>query len=43
MIAYRPEGPSFSQEIAQAYRIAESIRAVGVPVVMGGLHVTDCR
>jgi radical SAM superfamily enzyme YgiQ (UPF0313 family) len=27
--------------IAKAYRIADAIRATGVPVVMGGPHVTE--
>jgi len=27
--------------IAKAYRMADAIRAVGVPVVMGGPHVTE--
>ncbi len=32
---------AMTRMIAKAYRIADSIRAVGVPVVMGGPHVTE--
>ena len=27
--------------IARAYKFAEAVRAIGVPVVMGGPHVTE--
>jgi hypothetical protein len=27
--------------VARAYRMADAIRATGVPVVMGGPHVTE--
>jgi len=27
--------------IAKAYRVADAIRAAGIPVVMGGPHVTE--
>lgn len=33
---------TFSAQVNEAYRLADCYRAVGVPVVMGGLHVT-CR
>ena len=32
---------AMTQMIAKAYRIADAIRATGVPVVMGGPHVTE--
>src|SRR6202158_4035562 len=32
---------AMTRMIAKAYRLADSIRAVGVPVVMGGPHVTE--
>jgi radical SAM superfamily enzyme YgiQ (UPF0313 family) len=32
---------SMTRMIAKAYRMADAIRAVGVPVVMGGPHVTE--
>ena len=32
---------AMSRMIAKAYRMADAIRAVGVPVVMGGPHVTE--
>jgi radical SAM superfamily enzyme YgiQ (UPF0313 family) len=32
---------AMTRMIAKAYRIADAIRAVGVPVVMGGPHVTE--
>lgn len=32
---------AMTRMIAKAYRVADSIRAVGVPVVMGGPHVTE--
>ena len=28
--------------VAKAYRVADAVRAAGVPVVMGGPHVTEC-
>src|SRR4026209_2035857 len=28
--------------IARAYRFADALRAAGIPVVMGGPHVTEC-
>ena len=31
---------AMTRMIAKAYRMADAIRAVGVPVVMGGPHVT---
>ena len=31
---------SFTAQIAEAYELADRYRAVGVPVVLGGLHVT---
>jgi radical SAM superfamily enzyme YgiQ (UPF0313 family) len=33
---------AMTRMIAKAYRIADAIRAAGVPVVMGGPHVTEC-
>ena len=32
---------SMTRMIARAYRVADSIRRIGVPVVMGGPHVTE--
>src|SRR6185295_2105737 len=32
---------SMTRMIAKAYRVADAIRAVGVPVVMGGPHVSE--
>jgi radical SAM superfamily enzyme YgiQ (UPF0313 family) len=32
---------SMTRMISKAYRVADAIRAVGVPVVMGGPHVTE--
>lgn len=32
---------AMTRMIAKAYRMAEAIRAIGVPVVMGGPHVTE--
>src|SRR5437764_9002641 len=32
---------AMTRMIAKAYRMADAIRATGVPVVMGGPHVTD--
>ena len=32
---------AMTRMVAKAYRIADAIRAVGVPVVMGGPHVTE--
>lgn len=33
---------SLSAQVKQAYRLAERYAALGVPVVMGGLHVSSC-
>src|SRR5437773_10796462 len=33
---------SMTRMVAKAYRVADAIRAAGVPVVMGGPHVTEC-
>src|SRR6266550_1175117 len=33
---------AMTRMIAKAYRIADAIRAAGVPVAMGGPHVTEC-
>jgi radical SAM superfamily enzyme YgiQ (UPF0313 family) len=33
---------AMTRMIAKAYRVADAIRAAGVPVVMGGPHVTEC-
>src|SRR5882672_5465665 len=33
---------AMTRMIQKAYRMADAIRAVGVPVVMGGPHVTEC-
>ena len=32
---------AMTRMIAKAYRMADAIRAAGVPVVMGGPHVTE--
>src|SRR5207253_8388692 len=32
---------AMTRMIARAYRVADAIRATGVPVVMGGPHVTE--
>src|SRR5438093_5845544 len=32
---------AMTRMVAKAYRMADAIRAVGVPVVMGGPHVTE--
>src|SRR5213079_1241595 len=32
---------SMTRMVAKAYRVADAIRAAGVPVVMGGPHVTE--
>src|SRR4029450_12662131 len=32
---------AMTRMIARAYRMADAIRAIGVPVVMGGPHVTE--
>ncbi|MEJ7713526.1 MAG: cobalamin-dependent protein [Pyrinomonadaceae bacterium] len=33
---------SMTRMVARAYRVATALRAAGVPVVMGGPHVTEC-
>ncbi|HEY9284589.1 MAG TPA: radical SAM protein [Pyrinomonadaceae bacterium] len=33
---------AMTRMIARAYRMADAVRAAGVPVVMGGPHVTEC-
>ena len=33
---------AMTRMIAKAYRVADAIRGAGVPVVMGGPHVTEC-
>src|SRR5215210_5289517 len=33
---------AMTRMIAKAYRVADAIRQAGVPVVMGGPHVTEC-
>ncbi|MBA3320621.1 MAG: cobalamin B12-binding domain-containing protein, partial [Pyrinomonadaceae bacterium] len=33
---------AMTRMVAKAYRMADAIRASGVPVVMGGPHVTEC-
>jgi radical SAM superfamily enzyme YgiQ (UPF0313 family) len=33
---------AMTRMVARAYRVADAIRAAGVPVVMGGPHVTEC-
>src|SRR5271167_2206990 len=32
---------AMTRMIAKAYRMADAVRTVGIPVVMGGLHVTE--
>ena len=32
---------AMTRMVAEAYRVADAIRAAGVPVVMGGPHVTE--
>ena len=33
---------AMTRMIAKAYRVADAVRAAGIPVVMGGPHVTEC-
>jgi radical SAM superfamily enzyme YgiQ (UPF0313 family) len=33
---------AMTRMVARAYRVADALRAAGVPVVMGGPHVTEC-
>ncbi|MGH9947014.1 MAG: B12-binding domain-containing radical SAM protein [Pyrinomonadaceae bacterium] len=33
---------SMTRMVARAYQVADAIRAAGIPVVMGGPHVTEC-
>ncbi|MDQ3802897.1 MAG: B12-binding domain-containing radical SAM protein, partial [Acidobacteriota bacterium] len=33
---------AMTRMVARAYRVADAVRAAGVPVVMGGPHVTEC-
>src|SRR5215210_6312737 len=33
---------AMTRMIAKAYRVADAIRGAGVPVAMGGPHVTEC-
>src|SRR5438477_8819546 len=33
---------AMTRMIAKAYRVADAIRAAGVPVAMGGPHATEC-
>src|ERR671921_1595498 len=33
---------AMTRMVAKAYRVADALRASGVPVVMGGPHVTEC-
>ena len=33
---------SMTRMVARAYLVADSLRAAGIPVVMGGPHVTEC-
>jgi radical SAM superfamily enzyme YgiQ (UPF0313 family) len=33
---------SMTRMIARAYRVADALREAGIPVVMGGPHVTEC-
>jgi radical SAM superfamily enzyme YgiQ (UPF0313 family) len=33
---------AMTRMIAKAYRVADALRAAGLPVVMGGPHVTEC-
>jgi len=34
---------AMTRMIAKAYRMADAVRAAGVPVVMGGPHLQNCR
>ena len=33
---------AMTRMVAKAYRVADALRAAGIPVVMGGPHVTEC-
>jgi radical SAM superfamily enzyme YgiQ (UPF0313 family) len=33
---------AMTRMIAKAYRVADALRAAGIPVVMGGPHITEC-
>ncbi len=33
---------AMTRMVARAYKVADAIRAAGIPVVMGGPHVTEC-
>jgi radical SAM superfamily enzyme YgiQ (UPF0313 family) len=33
---------AMTRMVARAYRVADALRAAGIPVVMGGPHVTEC-
>lgn len=33
---------SMTRMVARAYRVADALRGAGIPVVMGGPHVTEC-
>ncbi|HWC96509.1 MAG TPA: radical SAM protein [Candidatus Sulfopaludibacter sp.] len=33
---------AMTRMIAKAYRVADAVRAAGIPVVMGGPHITEC-
>ena len=33
---------SMTRMVARAYLVADAVRAAGIPVVMGGPHVTEC-
>ena len=33
---------AMTRMIARAYLVADAVRAAGIPVVMGGPHVTEC-
>src|SRR6476659_4721418 len=33
---------AMTRMIQKAYRVADAVRAAGIPVVMGGPHVTEC-
>ena len=33
---------AMTRMVARAYRFADALRAAGIPVVMGGPHVTEC-
>src|SRR5712664_1066835 len=33
---------AMTRMVQKAYRVADAVRAAGVPVVMGGPHVTEC-